>query len=76
MVSAIASRSGNNAALMAILGFPVVLPLLLLLVKASQRALTGTVEFAELLRLLSAIALIDLVVVLLAVILFPYLWRD
>ena len=76
MVSAIASRSGNNAALMAILGFPVVLPLLLLLVKASQKALTGRVEAAELLRFMAAITLIDLVVVVLAVILFPYLWRD
>lgn len=76
MVSAIASRSGNNAALIAILGFPVVLPLLLLLVKASQKALAGRVEAAELLRFMAAITLIDLVVVVLAVILFPYLWRD
>lgn len=76
MVSAIASRTGNNAALMAILGFPVVLPLLLLLVKASQKSLGGPVGISEILTLLSAIILIDVVVILLAVILFPYLWRD
>lgn len=76
MVSAIASRTGNNAALMAILGFPVVLPLLLLLVKASQKALLGPADPTEALGLLAAITLIDVVVVVLAVILFPYLWRD
>jgi len=76
MVSAIASRSGNNSALMAILGFPVVLPLLLLLVKASQTSLKEVVEAGVIFRLLAAISLIDLVVVVLAVILFPYLWRD
>ena len=76
MVSAIASRSGNNPALMAILGFPVVLPLLLILVTASQEALNGDIESMKIFSLLMALFLIDVVVVMLAVILFPYLWRD
>ena len=76
MVSAIASRSGNNPALMAILGFPVVLPLLLILVSASQEALKGDIESMKIFSLLMALFLIDVVVVVLAVILFPYLWRD
>ncbi len=76
MVSAIASRSGNNAALMAILGFPIVVPLLLLLVNASRMALKERILVADILKNLSAIFLIDAVVVILAVILFPYLWRD
>lgn len=76
MVSAIASRSGNNAALMAILGFPIVVPLLLLLVNASRMALKESILVADILKNLSAIFLIDAVVVILAVILFPYLWRD
>ncbi|MBW6489629.1 MAG: heme exporter protein CcmB [Lentimicrobium sp.] len=76
MVSAIASRSGNNAALMAILGFPVVLPLLLVLVKSSQEALKGNVETMQILSLLASVFLIDVVIFVLAVILFPYLWRD
>jgi heme exporter protein B len=76
MVSAIASRSGNNAALMAILGFPVVLPLLLILVKASQTALNGPVDDLKILSMLASVLLIDTVVLILAVILFPYLWRD
>lgn len=76
MVSAIASRSGNNAALMAILGFPIVVPLLLLLVNASRMALKENILVADILKNLSALFLIDAVVVILAVILFPYLWRD
>jgi heme exporter protein B len=76
MVSAIASRSGNNAALMAILGFPIVVPLLLLLVNASRMALKERILVADILKNLSSIFLIDAVVVILAVILFPYLWRD
>lgn len=76
MVSAIASRSGNNPALMAILGFPVVLPLLLILVTASQEALKDNVDSITIISLLLALLLIDIVVMVLAVILFPYLWRD
>ncbi|MBL7905025.1 MAG: heme exporter protein CcmB [Bacteroidales bacterium] len=76
MVSAIASRSGNNAALMAILGFPVVVPLLLLLVNTSKISLKAEIIAAEIIKSLSALLMIDTVVVVLAVILFPYLWRD
>ena len=76
MVSAIASRTGNNAALMAILGFPVVVPLLLLLVNASKLSLKTGLIPAEILKTISALFLIDVVVVILSVILFPYLWRD
>lgn len=76
MVSAIASRTGNNAALTAILGFPVVLPLLLLLIKASQLSLSRSVADIEMLKLLLSITLIDAVVAILAIVLFPYLWRD
>ncbi len=75
MVSAIASQARNNFTLMAILGFPLILPLLLLLIRASL----GAIEGASL-RSISP----DLVVILLLVmisltlsnILFPYLWKD
>jgi len=76
MVSAIASRSGNNAALMAILGFPIVVPLLLLLVNASKTALKPSLDVIEIAKILTSLFMIDMVVVVLAVILFPYLWKD
>ena len=41
MIAAIASRTNNNFALMAILSFPVVMPLLLTLMKVSSAALSA-----------------------------------
>lgn len=75
MVAAIASRAGNNFSLMAILSFPVILPLLITLLKLANMALqspgwSGTA--GPLVILLT----INVAVILLAYILFPYLWRD
>lgn len=75
MVSAIASSAGNNAALMAVLGFPVVIPLLLLVINAFKMALKVEILTVQLIKSLTSIFLIDAVVIVLAVILFPYLWR-
>jgi heme exporter protein B len=73
-LAAIAAKAQQNAAIMAVLGFPIIIPQLLLLMRLSNAA------FAPLLiipvsTVLLLIAL-DLMVVLLAVILFPYLWKD
>lgn len=75
MVSAIASSAGNNAALMAVLGFPVVIPLLLLVINSFKLALQGNILVLQVIKSLTSLFLIDAVVVILAVILFPYLWR-
>lgn len=75
MVAAIASRTNNNFALMAILSFPIVLPLLLTLMKVTSSALNmGT--WAENIRYVIALLLINVIVIALSYILFPYLWRD
>jgi heme exporter protein B len=75
MVSAIASRTNNNFALMAILSFPVVMPLLLTLMKVSGAALSvGTISGNF--KFLIALFLLNVIVVALSYILFPYLWRD
>lgn len=75
MIAAIASRTNNNFALMAILSFPVVLPLLLILMKVSSSALSGGL-FVENIRSLGALFMLNLVIMVLSFILFPYLWRD
>src|ERR1700754_179607 len=41
MISAIASKAGNNGTLMAILSFPVVIPVILLLIRISKSAMDG-----------------------------------
>ena len=75
MISAIASKAGNAAGLTAILGFPLMTPLLITIIKASkgiadQLALTSYSKY-----LFSVIGL-DIVIMALALILFPYLWKD
>jgi heme exporter protein B len=73
-LAAIAARAQQNAAIMAVLGFPIIIPQLLLLMRLSSAA------FAPLLTIpLSTVLLLvamDVLVVLLAVILFPFLWKD
>jgi heme exporter protein B len=75
MIAAIASRTNNNFALMAILSFPVVMPLLLTLMKVSSAALTvGT--FSENLKFLAALFMLNAIVIAMSYVLFPYLWRE
>jgi len=75
MISAIASKTENNIGLMAILGFPVILPLLLTVMKATRMALNGF-PWQENLGNLLILGLINVLVIALAFILFPYLWRE
>lgn len=75
MVAAIASRAGHNFSLMAILSFPIVLPLLITLMKSSRSAMTSF-DWSGSGGLLVVLLTINLAVITLAYILFPYLWRD
>jgi heme exporter protein B len=75
MVAAIASRADHATALMAVLGLPILLPMLVLLIAISQAGfeeLTTTLLYRNYLLLLT----IDAVVAALGLLLFPYLWRD
>jgi heme exporter protein B len=75
MISAIASRAGNNATLMAILSFPVIIPLLILLIKFSKNAMDG-LDRSVSLDEIGVLAAINVVVVTVSLLLFPFLWRD
>lgn len=76
LMSAIAAKASHNAALMAILGFPVILPLLLLLMQLSKTALNEIFKEGAILHLTGLILGLDALVVAMAVVLFPYLWKD
>lgn len=76
LMSAIAARAQQNAALLAILGFPVILPQLLLLMRLSKTAFAEIFKEGAVLQLIGIIAGLDVMVIALAVILFPYLWKD
>lgn len=75
MISAIASKANNNATLMSILSFPVILPLLILLIKFSKNALDG-LDYSVYGKELLAILGLNLIVLAMGLLLFPYLWRD
>lgn len=76
LMSAIAAKAQQNAALIAIMGFPVILPQLLLLMRLSKAAFAEVFREGALLKLTGLSIGLDVLVIALAVILFPYLWKD
>ena len=74
-LAAIASKAQQQAALMAIMGFPLIIPQLLLLMKISSSAFSSVIQSGwwQMVFLLGGL---DIMVVALAVILFPFLWKD
>lgn len=74
-LSAIASRAGGNAALMAILGFPLLTPVLMMLSKLALGTLTS-VFVPGWWSLAGALAGFDVLVIVLGVVLFPFLWKE
>lgn len=76
LMSAIAARAQQNAALIAILGFPVILPQLLMVFRLSKLAFAEGFEQGAVLQLSGLVLLMNVLVLALAVILFPSLWKD
>lgn len=75
LISGIAAKANNSGTLMAILSFPVIIPLLMLLIKLSKNAMDGldrSVSMDE----IGVLALINVMVIAVSLLLFPYLWRD
>jgi heme exporter protein B len=74
-VAGIAFRSGAGIGLVAILGFPVIIPLLITIVRQTTLALEGASVDANSLNVVVLIVL-NVVSFALSYILFPYLWRE
>lgn len=74
-LSAIAARAQQPAGLMVILGFPLIIPQILLLMKISPIVFSDLFQSGAWMIVLLLIAL-DFLVVALALILFPFLWKD
>ena len=75
LVSAIASKTNNGSGLMAVLSFPLLMPLMLTLIKLTNYAIQG-IAFSVCGKYLSALGCMDLIVLTLSYLLFPYLWKD
>jgi heme exporter protein B len=74
-VSGLAYKSGTGVGLVAILGFPVVIPLLITIVRFTTGAILGMTWLENGLNLLVLIIL-NGSSLLLSLLLFPYLWRE
>jgi heme exporter protein B len=75
LIAAIAARAGNGLGTMAILGFPLVLPMLLAVMRASKLSLDG-VAWSVTSTYFGGLVLLNVITITLAWTLFPYLWRD
>ena len=77
LVSGIAARAGpgGGGTLLAVLGLPVLVPVLLLLLRVSKNALDGLPRADSQGPLLSLLAL-NFIVVAVSYLLFPFLWRS
>lgn len=76
LMSAIAAKAQQNSALIAILGFPVILPTLLLILRLSKAAFAEVFREGAVLQLAGLVFLMDILVIALALILFPFLWKE
>ena len=74
LLTAITART-QNIVLLAILGFPIILPILLLIVKLSALSDYYT-QFRDVYLNIAAIGLMDVITLVLSLVLFPYIWRD
>jgi heme exporter protein B len=74
MVSAIASKTNNNFTLMAILSFPIIMPLLMVLIKLSKNAIDGLDLWDT--NSLLILMFLNVIIIASSYLLFPYLWRD
>jgi heme exporter protein B len=76
LLAAIAAKAQQSAALMAILGFPLIVPQLLLLIRLSKSAFGEVFRDGAILQITVLLIGLDIMVIALSLILFPFLWKD
>lgn len=74
-IAAIAAQTQHSMTLMAVLSFPVVIPVLLVLIKISKNAIDGlerSLSFQDLIVL----GAVNVITIAVSYLLFPYLWKN
>jgi heme exporter protein B len=74
-VSAISAKAQNSSTLMAVLGFPVIIPILLILVKLGANALR-LMQDTSISGDLIILTGINLMLLSVSILLYPFLWRE
>lgn len=75
LIGSIASKTKNNATIMAVLSFPTLIPVLLLALKLCKNAIDGlelTSSSDEIITIIS----IDVISISISFLLFPFLWKN
>lgn len=75
LLAGIASKTDNSSGVLAVLSLPVLLPLINMLIKLSKNAMDG-LDFSASYDEIMTIFGIDLIVIALSYLLFPYLWKS
>jgi heme exporter protein B len=75
LVSAVAARARRNSSLLPVLGFPLLIPTLMLVVRLSVTSLDA-LGWDMAWKNFATLCSLDLIMVSLSFILFPYLWRS
>ncbi|WMJ71706.1 heme exporter protein CcmB [Cytophagaceae bacterium ABcell3] len=75
LISGIASKSGNGSMLMAVLSFPVIIPVLVLLIRCSRNSIDG-LERSLIYNDLMILVAINAMVVAVSYLLFPFIWKS
>ena len=75
MLAAISAKANQNAALMAIMGFPMVIPILMILVNVSRTAFLVVYQ-PGLAKMVILLCGMDILVISLSLVLFPFLWKN
>lgn len=76
LMSAIASKASGNFAIMSILSFPVLMPLILVVIRISKQAVDGIEWAAVGFSFIGILVALNVLTITLSFLLFPYLWRD
>jgi heme exporter protein B len=74
-ISAISIKANNSATLMAILSFPVIIPILLNLIRLTSDAM-GLIQDANIYNEITLLCSIIFLMIGLGLLLFPYIWRS
>lgn len=75
LISGIASKANAGASLMAILSFPVILPILLMLIRLSKNAMDGLARSVSMDEI-SILVSVNIMLAAISYVLFPYLWKS
>ncbi|MFY0605768.1 MAG: heme exporter protein CcmB [Cyclobacteriaceae bacterium] len=75
MISSISSKTNNNSVMMAILGFPVIIPILILAISNSKKIILGA-SWPDINGNVITLLSVNVIIIALSYLLFPFTWKS